>query len=151
MRWTAQVEGLPQSAAFALVQRGLQSQQPRLERSCFRGAFGAGGDTQRQPGFVREFRRGEHRPLGRNDLRSCFLPGVLVEQGEHALASCRVVLRPREWLKPAVPALDDRFSVVFAGNIGSAQAVQVIVEVATLLKPHVDVCLIIFGSGSELD
>jgi glycosyltransferase involved in cell wall biosynthesis len=58
---------------------------------------------------------------------------------------------PAAGLKPDVPALDDGFSVVFAGNVGSAQAVQVIVEAAALLKQNSDVRLVVLGSGSELD
>lgn len=53
--------------------------------------------------------------------------------------------------KPAVPALDAGFSVVFAGNIGSAQAVGVIVQAAKLLKSQTGIRFVVLGSGSELD
>ncbi len=52
---------------------------------------------------------------------------------------------------PALPVLDQGFCVVFAGNVGSAQAVQVIVEAAARLMGHRDICLVVLGSGSELD
>ena len=50
-----------------------------------------------------------------------------------------------------LPVLEQGFCVVFAGNVGSAQAVQVIVEAAARLLAHRDIHLVIFGSGSELD
>jgi glycosyltransferase involved in cell wall biosynthesis len=58
---------------------------------------------------------------------------------------------PESGLKPPVPALDAGFTVVFAGNVGAAQAVHVIVEAAELLKAQSDIRLVILGSGSELD
>lgn len=54
-------------------------------------------------------------------------------------------------LKPEVPALENGFCVVFAGNVGAAQAVHVIAEAAALLKDVTDIRLVILGSGSELD
>lgn len=51
---------------------------------------------------------------------------------------------------PAVPGLDAPFSVLFAGNIGTAQAVQVIVEAARLLKDHADISFVVVGDGSRL-
>lgn len=58
---------------------------------------------------------------------------------------------PESGIKPDVPSLDEGFSVVFAGNIGSAQAVHVIAEAAGLLKSHPAIRLVVVGSGSELD
>jgi len=52
---------------------------------------------------------------------------------------------------PAIPALEDGFSVVFAGNVGVAQAVEVIVEAASLLKNYKDIRIIILGQGSRWD
>lgn len=57
---------------------------------------------------------------------------------------------PEAGLKPELPVLDGGFSVVFAGNVGSAQAVKVIVEAAVLLRAHQEIRLVILGSGSEL-
>lgn len=52
---------------------------------------------------------------------------------------------------PVVSALDEGFAVVFAGNVGVGQAVQVIVEAATLLKDQSDICFVVFGYGSRWD
>lgn len=49
---------------------------------------------------------------------------------------------------PAVAGLDQKFSVMFAGNIGAAQAVDVIVEAASLLKAYADIHFVVLGDGS---
>lgn len=41
------------------------------------------------------------------------------------------------------------FSVLFAGNIGTAQAVEVIVEAAALLKEYTDIHFVVVGEGSR--
>ena len=59
---------------------------------------------------------------------------------------------PDAKLKPDVPSLDgDKFSVVFAGNVGSAQAVHVIVDAAQRLRDNGTIRLVVLGSGSELE
>lgn len=50
-----------------------------------------------------------------------------------------------------VPGLGCGFSVLFAGNIGTAQAVEVIVEAATLLKNHSNIHFVVLGDGSRRD
>ncbi len=50
---------------------------------------------------------------------------------------------------PAVSGLGHGFSVMFAGNIGTAQAVEVIVEAASLLKKYTDIHFVILGEGSR--
>ena len=45
--------------------------------------------------------------------------------------------------------LDALFSVMFTGNIGFAQAVDVIVDAATLLKEYQDIHFIVLGDGSR--
>lgn len=50
---------------------------------------------------------------------------------------------------PAIPALDSGFPLVFAGNIGEAQAVEVIVEAAERLLSHPDVRFVVIGQGSR--
>ncbi len=50
---------------------------------------------------------------------------------------------------PSVAGLGQGFSVMFAGNIGAAQAADVIVEAATLLKDYVDIHFIVLGDGSS--
>lgn len=50
---------------------------------------------------------------------------------------------------PPVEGLGEGFSVMFAGNIGTAQAVEVIVEAATLLKEYPDIHFVVLGEGSR--
>ena len=50
---------------------------------------------------------------------------------------------------PDIPELNDGFSVMFAGNIGSAQAVETIVEAAALLKGYADIKFVVLGDGSR--
>ncbi len=50
---------------------------------------------------------------------------------------------------PKVSGLDGGFSVMFAGNIGSAQGVSVIVEAASLLKEYLDIHFVVLGDGSS--
>jgi glycosyltransferase involved in cell wall biosynthesis len=52
---------------------------------------------------------------------------------------------------PDVPSLGQAFSIMFAGNIGTAPAVEVIVEAATLLKDHLDIQFVVLGDGSRRD
>jgi glycosyltransferase involved in cell wall biosynthesis len=52
---------------------------------------------------------------------------------------------------PDIPALDQGFPVVFAGNIGVGQAVEVIIEAAFLLKDHTDIRFVVIGQGSRRD
>ena len=48
-----------------------------------------------------------------------------------------------------IDALDTGFPVVFAGNIGAAQAVECIIEAASLLKEEAQIRFVIFGNGSK--
>jgi len=52
---------------------------------------------------------------------------------------------------PEVPALDEGFAVVFAGNVGVGQAVEVMVEAAALLKDDPQIRFVVFGQGSRWD
>lgn len=58
---------------------------------------------------------------------------------------------PQSGPQPNLPALSDGFTVVFAGNIGAAQAVDVIVGAARLLLDQSDIRIVMLGSGSEVD
>lgn len=49
---------------------------------------------------------------------------------------------------PDVPGLREGFSVMFAGNIGAAQAVGVIVEASALLREYSDIHFVVLGDGS---
>ncbi len=50
---------------------------------------------------------------------------------------------------PPVKGLGKGFSVMFAGNIGVAQAVDVIVEAASLLREYADIDFVVLGDGSS--
>lgn len=50
---------------------------------------------------------------------------------------------------PVVSGMDAPFSVMFAGNIGTAQAVEVIVAAARLLKDHTAIAFVVVGDGSR--
>lgn len=52
---------------------------------------------------------------------------------------------------PQVPAMDSGFPVVFAGNVGVGQAVEVMVDAAELLKPYPEIQVVVFGQGSRWD
>lgn len=50
---------------------------------------------------------------------------------------------------PEITGLGSGFSVMFAGNIGAAQAVGVIVEAGSLLKEYSDINFVVLGDGSS--
>lgn len=50
---------------------------------------------------------------------------------------------------PDVPELNEGFPVVFAGNVGAGQAVEVIVEAAALLREIPAIRFVVFGQGSR--
>lgn len=52
---------------------------------------------------------------------------------------------------PVVPALDEGFAVMFAGNVGAGQGVEVMVEAAALLKDVPAIRFVVFGQGSRWD
>lgn len=56
--------------------------------------------------------------------------------------------RPVKGALVPVAGLDQAFSVLFAGNIGKAQAVDVIVEAADLLRAQPDIHFVVMGDGS---
>jgi glycosyltransferase involved in cell wall biosynthesis len=58
---------------------------------------------------------------------------------------------PSTNVTPDIPALEQGFPVVFAGNIGVGQAVEVIVEAANMLKDHSQIRFIVIGQGSRRD
>lgn len=47
--------------------------------------------------------------------------------------------------------IEDIFTVVFAGNVGSAQAIEVITKAAKKINGYKNIRFIIFGSGSKLE
>ena len=52
---------------------------------------------------------------------------------------------------PDIPGLKAAFPVLFAGNIGTAQAVEIIVEAAALLRDHPDIHFLVVGDGVKRD
>lgn len=52
---------------------------------------------------------------------------------------------------PEVPELDEGFAVVFAGNVGAGQAVEVMIESAALLREVPQIRFVVFGQGSRWD
>lgn len=51
----------------------------------------------------------------------------------------------------SIKPLETGFNVVFAGNIGSAQAIETIVDAAEKLKLNAEIKIVILGRGSKLD
>ncbi len=49
------------------------------------------------------------------------------------------------------PGFDCGFPVLFAGNLGTAQAVDVVLEAATFLGDEPDICFVMVGDGSRRD
>jgi glycosyltransferase involved in cell wall biosynthesis len=45
-------------------------------------------------------------------------------------------------------SLNESFTIVFAGNLGSAQGLDTIVDAARLLRSHADIKIVLIGSGS---
>jgi len=52
---------------------------------------------------------------------------------------------------PDLPGLGTGFSILFAGNIGHAQAVDTIIEAAIQLREHDDINFVVMGDGSRRD
>ena len=50
---------------------------------------------------------------------------------------------------PDIPGLEAGFPVMFAGNVGTGQAVEVIIEAASLLRGHPDIRFVVLGQGSR--
>jgi glycosyltransferase involved in cell wall biosynthesis len=50
---------------------------------------------------------------------------------------------------PAAPQLASGFNLVFAGNLGMAQALDTVLEAATLLRDLTDVRIVLVGSGNR--
>lgn len=52
---------------------------------------------------------------------------------------------------PTALKLDPGFNVVFAGNLGSVQALDSILDAASLLAEHTDIHIVLIGSGSRTE
>jgi glycosyltransferase involved in cell wall biosynthesis len=62
--------------------------------------------------------------------------------GELAFSQARPLCVPALLLEPG-------FNVVFAGNLGTVQALGTLLDAAELLRPHADVRIVLVGSGSR--
>ena len=58
---------------------------------------------------------------------------------------------PAKQSPPTIEGLAADFTVMFAGNIGTAQAVEVIVAAAEVLKEHKNIAFVVLGEGSRWD
>lgn len=58
-------------------------------------------------------------------------------------------LRPADDACPDLPVLNSGFTVLFAGNVGAAQAMEVIVGAAELLRGYPDIHFVVVGQGSR--
>ena len=58
---------------------------------------------------------------------------------------------PQPMVLPSISELSKGFSVLFAGNVGTAQAVEVIVEAADLLRHESEIRFVVLGNGSRWD
>lgn len=53
-------------------------------------------------------------------------------------------------VRPALQgAIPNQFTVMFAGNLGTAQAVECILAAAEALREHTDICIMLVGDGSR--
>jgi len=52
---------------------------------------------------------------------------------------------------PEIPGLTGEFSVLFAGNVGVGQAVEVIVDAAEILRGYPEIHFVVLGKGSRWD
>jgi glycosyltransferase involved in cell wall biosynthesis len=52
---------------------------------------------------------------------------------------------------PDIPGLTGKFPVLFAGNVGAGQAVEVIVGAAEILQAYPDINFVVLGKGSRWD
>lgn len=59
------------------------------------------------------------------------------------------ILPENNWLLNELGLNPKNFYVVYAGNLGKAQGIDVILEAAELLKSHVSIQFLIFGNGVE--
>lgn len=58
---------------------------------------------------------------------------------------------PQVTAVPYIESLQSGFTVLFAGNVGTAQAMETIVAAAEKLKPFTEIKVVILGSGSKAE
>ena len=67
----------------------------------------------------------------------------------HANSAAQAVLATGPAVTPSISGLGEGFSVMFAGNIGTAQAVDVIIVAAALLRDEAAIQFVVLGDGSR--
>ncbi len=82
---------------------------------------------------------------------SALASGTPVKYYPNSVDESFIFCEPSTVAMPEVLTLVNGFSVMFAGNIGSAQAVEVIIDAATLLKGYTDIHFVVLGDGSRRD
>jgi len=80
---------------------------------------------------------------------SALAPGKPVRYYPNSVDATFAELPSPNVVLPEVPAMEEGFPVVFAGNVGVGQAVEVIVEAAELLKDVPHIRFVVFGQGSR--
>lgn len=75
-----------------------------------------------------------------NLSKICYQPNSFPEQSTEALVDGPAAL---------LATLENRFCVVFAGNLGQVQALDCVIDAAELLKDHPDISIVLVGSGSK--
>jgi len=58
-------------------------------------------------------------------------------------------LRPADGASPDLPVLNSGFIVLFAGNVGTAQAMEVIIGAAELLQTYKEIHFVVVGQGGR--
>ena len=82
---------------------------------------------------------------------SALAPGRVVEYYPNSVDASFGLGSRSDVISPDVPELESGFSVVFTGNVGIAQGVDVMLEAAKLLLAYPEIRLIVFGQGSRWD
>jgi glycosyltransferase involved in cell wall biosynthesis len=93
----------------------------------------------------------------RNDLllvqSQAFIPPVKAMAGKTPVQyhpnPGELAISQTQPLGPPALVLEPGFNVVFAGNLGTVQALGTVLDAAELLRPHADVRMVLVGSGSR--
>lgn len=80
---------------------------------------------------------------------SALAPGKTIVYYPNSVSSIFASASDPNNKQPVIESLETGFPVVFAGNIGAAQAVECIVEAASLLQEVPEIRFVIFGNGSK--
>jgi glycosyltransferase involved in cell wall biosynthesis len=76
-------------------------------------------------------------------------PGKLIEYYPNSVDSSFAQQPSTEIALPEIPQMDEGFPVVFTGNVGAGQAVEVMLEAAQLLLDIPEIRFVVIGQGSR--